>query len=477
MISRNKSLTWGISVLLVLLIHQGPLSSIGRILANIESGSSRIKLYSQEHISRAAPNMKHVHPRLLVFNGANFEVYNLNHNDVHYRLNDPYPRRGLKAIPLLVHALMQLNPARFEPGQPVFQLLFSDSDSISSPCVNSDSNCPVEEFSPWLLFGSAPANSSEMPTVKAFPHWFYLSCLYEYKMNNVMDCQWPETIDRTVSWDDLRPTLIWRGSDFGFIHLYNEFKFTGPKLIDLANLTTRNETVQALLQRWDYLTPRWRGVALSVEADLKGESWIDNKFVPSRIGDASVHQAFMERNVLVEAPSHMTSVDMGKFKYQIDYGGGGGTSWRGSITKLGMPGLLFHHETRSKDWFFDDMEPWEHYVPIAWHLGDLREKFDWAEKHQDEAKRIADNASKLFDRLMSKGYMEKLYQELFVDYLGAVVDAFVPFPASWEEARRKYENDGFVLRQVGICDSSSCRIQGVGEMPTKSRFPQVQTQI
>lgn len=142
-----------------------------------------------------------------------------------------------------------------------------------------------------------------------------------------------------------------------------------------------------------------------------------------------------------------------------------------------MPGLLFHHETRSKDWFFDDMEPWEHYVPIAWHLGDLREKFDWAEKHQDEAKRIADNASKLFDRLMSKGYMEKLYQELFVDYLGAVVDAFVPFPASWEEARRKYENDGFVLRQVGICDSSSCRIQGVGEMPTKSRFPQVQTQI
>ena len=142
-----------------------------------------------------------------------------------------------------------------------------------------------------------------------------------------------------------------------------------------------------------------------------------------------------------------------------------------------MPGLLFHHETRSKDWFFDDMKPWEHYVPVAWHLGDLRAKVDWAETHQDEAERIADNASKLFDRLMSKLYMEKVYQELFVDYLGAVVDAFVPSPASWEAARQKYENDGFALRQVGICDSSSCRIRGVGEMPTKSNCPQVQMQI
>jgi hypothetical protein len=324
MTRKNKSLSWGISVFLLIGIHQELFSSTGRMLVNMESGSSRIKPYSQEHISLAAPNMKHVHPRLLVFNGANFEVYNLNHNDVHYRLNDPYSRRGLKAIPLLVHALTQLQPDRFEPGQPVFQLLFSDSDSMSSPCVNSDSNCPVEDFSPWLLFGSGPANSSEMPTVRTFPHWFYLSCLYEYRINNAEDCEWAEAIDRTLSWDDLLPTLIWRGSDFGFSHNYNEFKFPGVKLIDLANLTTRNETVQALLQRWDYLTPRWRGVALSADAELKGESWIDNKFVHSRIGDASVHQAFIDRDVLVEAPSHMTSVEMGKFKYQIDYGGGGG---------------------------------------------------------------------------------------------------------------------------------------------------------
>jgi hypothetical protein len=58
---------------------------------------------------------------------------------------------------------------------------------------------------------------------------------------------------------------------------------------------------------------------------LKGESWIDNKFVASRVSDDAVHQEFIKRNVLVDASKHMTSMEMGRFKYQVDYGGGGGT--------------------------------------------------------------------------------------------------------------------------------------------------------
>ena len=41
----------------------------------------------------------------------------------------------------------------------------------------------------------------------------------------------------------------------------------------------------------------------------------------------------------------MARPDIAKYKYHIDLGGGGGTTWMGTLEKLAMPGLLFHHIT------------------------------------------------------------------------------------------------------------------------------------
>jgi len=71
-------------------------------------------------------------------------------------------------------------------------------------------------------------------------------------------------------------------------------------------------------------------------------------------------------------------------------GGGGVTTWFGTLDKLGMPGLLFHHETSAKDNFHDEILPWIHYIPINEDLSDLKEKFDWAEANSDEARRISE---------------------------------------------------------------------------------------
>mmetsp|Transcript_6450 Transcript_6450/g.10699 ORF Transcript_6450/g.10699 Transcript_6450/m.10699 type:complete len:265 (+) Transcript_6450:129-923(+) len=206
-----------------------------RMLSPSETPTSGETLtrYSQTDISRTASNFGPTHPRLLVFNGEHFEVYNLNHKSRRYKLDDPYPGRSGKTIPLLVHALKESNPARFEPGQPVFQLLFLDSDTLSSGCVNAGT-CPVEDFAPMLLFGSAPVNKTEMPTVKQFPNWFYISCLYEYKLFGAKQCDWVEPVERTLSWEQLEPTITWRGSDFIFLLHYNEFKFPGAKSIVLV---------------------------------------------------------------------------------------------------------------------------------------------------------------------------------------------------------------------------------------------------
>jgi spore maturation protein CgeB len=50
-------------------------------------------------------------------------------------------------------------------------------------------------------------------------------------------------------------------------------------------------------------------------------------------------------------------------------------------------------------WFKRYLKPMVHYVPIQYDLSDLAEKITWLVEHDDEAKKIADNAmafSKLF---------------------------------------------------------------------------------
>jgi Glycosyl transferase family 90 len=411
--------------------------------------------YTRTQIANLAAKIETFHPRLLVFNGTSFEVYNLDHNNTQY-MNNYYCGRCGKMIPLLVNALIELNTPRFGPGQPVFQLLFSDGDSINSDCVNPG-YCNVDGFGPMPLFGSAPKDPTVLPNVKGFPHWFYLACLYEYKLHRADHCKWVEPVDRTKEWDELVDEIIWRGTDFPFLAHYKEFKkFRGEEFpIDLTNVTGKDDTTMELMEHWHDLSPRWRAVALSVLAATEFETWIDAKFTGS-LGALTQQHKFLERGVRVSTTEKMTPAEMSQYKYQLDLGGGGGTTWRGTLSKLGMSGVLLHHETPTKDWFFDDMKEWIHYIPVQWSLVDLREKFFWAQRNQKQARKIADNANMLYDEILGEPYMKRLYNDLFVDYLGKVMDAYVPNTESWEQVMRAYNHDGFELRRVAACDDYDC---------------------
>ena len=63
------------------------------------------------------------------------------------------------------------------------------------------------------------------------------------------------------------------------------------------------------------------------------------------------------------------------------------------------------------DWFYDLMKPWVHFIPIDTDLGNLRERYDWAEANPDKVKAIAEESTKLAEYLLSAEYMDKVYQE------------------------------------------------------------------
>ena len=107
----------------------------------------------------------------------------------------------------------------------------------------------------------------------------------------------------------------------------------------------------------------------------------------------------------------------------------------GTIEKLGLTGVLFHHETPTYDFIHLWMKPWVHYIPIKGDLSDLKEKFDWAENNQDKARAISEAATDLAKKLGTLQGMDELFHEIFEDPLRKVIEAYEPLPegTSWLE--------------------------------------------
>lgn len=113
-------------------------------------------------------------------------------------------------------------------------------------------------------------------------------------------------------------------------------------------------------------------------------------------------------------PQYKGLPQLTEYKYLIDIGGNG---WSGRLKFLlytQRPLLVV--ERRYVDYFFEDLVPWKHYIPVSGDLGNLLERIEWAENHPRQCSAIADAALAFaeseftHDRLMERIY--GVYKEL-----------------------------------------------------------------
>lgn len=62
--------------------------------------------------------------------------------------------------------------------------------------------------------------------------------------------------------------------------------------------------------------------------------------------------------------------------------------------KLLSGSLCFKQASEDIQYFYDDLIPWKHFVPVRNDLSDIREKILWANTHDLESREIAENARK-----------------------------------------------------------------------------------
>jgi hypothetical protein len=427
---------------------------------SVSASHASLEIYTIDDIMATFPYVESSHPQLLVWDGSEFASYNLLRPSSKSKVSWRY----LTIIPLVVHALSTEFPGRFEPGSPPFQILWTVDDYIGGRCINEDVDCPSDTFAPIVVFGSTPRNKELLPTAKGFPNPYFVGCLYHWQIDGASTCQWGK-VNEDVSYDDLEKKVIWRGSDF--LNFLSDYRPKSRPKGDIMSLFKRSDydkldqegIIQCLFDNSLRITPRWVAMAHSLRARLNNENWIDIMFTNTGGYTEGLHESFEKKNLSVTGEQISAYNMSSKYAYQLDLAGGGGTTWDGTLTKLLMKGVLFHHETKFQDWFYDEMTPWIHYIPVNMMLTNLQDHYEWAQEHPEKCQEISERGTDFAKYLLSEKYMSKIWKELFVDYLGDKVQSFDSQGMDWDAMVKRYTAQGFQLVKVANCDNVNCHTQ------------------
>lgn len=190
-------------------------------------------------------------------------------------------------------------------------------------------------------------------------------------------------------WENLIDKAIWRGSDFMFLWGANQgwpnSKLDGASFFhEILAAKNRTAKMQSLVEG-HRISPRFRAVLMSkLRPDI-----IDAKFFQSNLPGIPQRARARHDPLEVDTSDHIEQDTLGKYRYQLDLGGGGGTTWTGTIPKLAMPGVLFHHETSMRDSYFGLLEPYKHYLPLNEDLSNFDELVQFVRNNPQKAKEIS----------------------------------------------------------------------------------------
>lgn len=112
---------------------------------------------------------------------------------------------------------------------------------------------------------------------------------------------------------------------------------------------------------------------------------IDFRFVGGR---DTLMQGALETAGLIGDPIPQNSWAGRKFAIDID---GFASAWDNLLRRLKMGCCMLKVDSPFgfRQWYYDQLVPFEHFVPIKADLSDLNDQIDWVRTHQDKARAIA----------------------------------------------------------------------------------------
>lgn len=161
-----------------------------------------------------------------------------------------------------------------------------------------------------------------------------------------------------VKWCERDANIVWRG---------------GVNGIGYTSFDKEMEGRPALLQR----------IAM---VNLLRDTDADAKFLISNL--SSSHQQYLEERKVLGTPIQEMSWINRKYAIDID---GFTNTWSNLIIRMKLGCCVFKIASPYgfRQWYYDRLQPFEHYIPVAADLSDWFEKLEWAHAHPAECEEIA----------------------------------------------------------------------------------------
>ena len=343
-------------------------------------------------------------------------------------------------------------PERFKAGQAPFHVPWVTSDFPQVECIDSEKGCPslpTRIFS----FGTVPKNNKRMIGLSQAPTLPFTPCLAHAYDPVKTQCDWFSTKNpdpkqpmcasarldfknynsenaERKAFDKLLNKAVWRGSDWHYLEAYPKVgTLDANRYVRIAGLCDKDiDTIQKniLDNRGRSDTDVRHRVPPRLRAAIIANKYPDNydiKFSDSN-PRAPAENCIDDRIPLFSSGDVWNACQFEKYKYLVDIGGGGGTSWKSTFRFLAMPGVLFHHETMMRDSFYDDITPWVHYIPLNEDMSDLHEKFLWAESHPEEAFKISKQATQFVKDFITPDGLKEHARKHFVPEMKDYIEGY-----------------------------------------------------
>jgi hypothetical protein len=179
-----------------------------------------------------------------------------------------------------------------------------------------------------------------------------------------------------VPWEDRKSVAFWRGATTGVPNIAGDWRsLDRVKLCELAG-------------RYEH-----RGF---IDVGLSSVIQFQDPNVIDEIKNSGLFRGFVPWE------------NWGQFKYHIDIDGNS-SPWSNLFQRLLTGSTILKVESRRSlnQWFYDELVPWDNYVPIAPDLSDLIEKIDWLTQNDLCARTIGQAGRRLADRLTYEREVER----------------------------------------------------------------------
>lgn len=182
-------------------------------------------------------------------------------------------------------------------------------------------------------------------------------------------------------------------------------------------------------------TLRWRGTDTGAGRKLFGETIIADPTVNARIRMCTIAAMLPDTDCklvnaefLINRPAYelfgllgqpIPEPDWIHDRYAIDVDGHSNT-WSNMIARMHLGCCILKVESQFgyRQWYYDQLEPGVHFVPVKKDMSDLGEKLEWVRNYPNEAEEIA-KAGQAFVRSMTLENQTKRAVEIITQAVGA----------------------------------------------------------